>query len=90
MTSKEQHMDMVARTGCVICREWYNGIYTPAEVHHVAEGSSKRNDYATAGLCEAHHRGAIGIHGLGVKKFLAFWNLSSEYELLALVNKWRE
>lgn len=80
---------MVAETGCIICLE-RDGTFAPCEVHHVAEGSGKRSDYATAGLCTEHHRGATGIHGMGVKGFLRLWGLSSEYDLLALVNKWRQ
>lgn len=83
------HMNMVAETGCVICLE-HLGVWTPAQVHHVAEGSGKRSDFATAGLCLEHHEGATGLHGMGVKAFCRLWKLSSEYDLMILVNKWRK
>ena len=86
--AEKRHMGIVAQIGCVICREYYD-TYTPAEVHHVAEGSGKRSDFATAGLCLEHHQGETGLHGMGVKAFCRLWKLSSEYDLLALVNKWR-
>lgn len=88
MTPK-QHMGVVARTGCVICLEYFN-VHTPCQVHHVGEGSEPRNDHMTAGLCMEHHTGSTGIHGMGVKAFCRLWRLSSEYSLLGLVNKWRE
>lgn len=84
---EERHMALVADLGCVICLEHYD-LKTPCEVHHIAEGSSYQNDYMTAGLCPEHHRGSIGIHGRGVKSFCKLWGLSSEYDLLGLVNKW--
>lgn len=83
-----QHMDIVAQVGCVICREHY-GLHTPTEVHHVAGGSSKRSDFMVAGLCPEHHRGSTGLHGMGTKAFCKLWGLAGEYDLLALVNKWR-
>lgn len=83
------HMSEVAAIGCVICLE-YLGVRTPAEIHHIAEGSGKRSDYAVAGLCPAHHRqGGASIHGMGSKAFLRLWKLPSEYWLLVLVNKYR-
>ena len=86
MTGK-QWMGRVAEVGCVICREHY-GVETPAEVHHVAEGSGKRSDFMTAGLCIEHHRGQTGLHGRGTKAFCNLWKLANEYALLGLVNKW--
>lgn len=86
MTPK-QHMQRVADTGCVICRELL-GVFNPCEVHHVAEGSEPTNDFMTVGLCTEHHRGATGLHSMGVKAFCRLWRLSNEYALLGLVNKW--
>ena len=86
MTGKKW-MERVAEVGCVICRE-HLGVETPAQVHHVAEGSGKRSDFMTVGLCYEHHQGATGIHGMGTKAFCTLWNLANEYALLGLVNKW--
>lgn len=85
--SAKSHMNKVAEVGCVICRE-FMGERTPAQVHHVAEGSGQRSDYMTAGLCEEHHKGATGVHGRGVKAFCDLWGLPNEYALIGLVNKW--
>lgn len=81
------HMDCVASTYCVICREHYE-VHTPGEVHHLADGSNPRDDCMTACLCPEHHRGATGVHGMGVKAFCRLWNLPNEYYLLALQNKY--
>lgn len=88
MTPQKIHMGIVADTGCVICRE-FMGCSSPAEVHHIAEGSGERSDYMTAGLCPEHHRGATGLHGMGVKAFCRLWGLPNEFALVGLVNKWR-
>lgn len=87
-TKEKAHMSIVAQIGCVICRR-DDGVRADAEVHHIAEGSAPRSDYMTAGLCVEHHRGAIGVHGAGVKKFLMMYRLPSEESLLGLVNEYR-
>jgi hypothetical protein len=84
--AEKRHLILVSSIGCVICLEHYSA-KTPCGVHHVAEGSSHKNDYMTAGLCAEHHRGGTGLHGMGVKAFCRLWGLASEYELLGLVNK---
>lgn len=81
-------MSAVASIGCVICRE-FGGIRSDGQVHHIAQGSEKRSAYMTACLCELHHTGVLGIHGMGAKSFLRLFGLSSEYHLLGLVNKFR-
>lgn len=63
MTPAEYHMGLVASTGCVICRRLDYG-WVPGCVHHVAEGSSKRSDFATVCLCPEHHDGHGGFHRL--------------------------
>lgn len=88
MTPEQRHMGIVASLGCVICRQFY-GVRTPAQVHHVAEGSGVRSDFMTAGLCELHHKGKEGLHGMGPKLFLRVYRLPTEYHLLLLVNKFR-
>lgn len=87
MSFKKKHMDMVASTGCVLCRE-FDGQFVPGHVHHVAEGSEPRSDYMTVCLCPDHHTGASGIHGMGVKAFCRLYRLPNEYWLLELQNKY--
>lgn len=78
----------LAAIGCVLCRE-QSGQIVPPELHHIAEGSGLRSDWMMAPLCFDHHKGALGIHGMGAKKFLMFHGLPTEYHLLELVNKFR-
>lgn len=62
-------MGRVAALGCIVCRRLGLGP-TPAEVHHLRDslvGRRRSSDYETMPLCTLHHRGADGIHHLGVK-----------------------
>lgn len=87
MTPAQRHKDIVARLGCVICRE-FMGVRTPPQVHHIATGSEVRSPYMTAGLCPVHHKGELGFHTLQ-GQFLILYKLPTEYHLLLLVNKFR-
>ena len=79
-----RYMGKVAAVGCIICRRM-GFPNTPAEVHHVAEGSGKRSDFMTVGLCPEHHRGKTGFHGMGERAFCAMYRPpnENEYGLLA-------
>ena len=82
------HVERVAALGCCICRRLGHG-FVPAQVHHVAEGSGLRSWFAVAPLCQEHHEGASGLHGMGPKRFIALYRLpgESEYGLLVWVNE---
>lgn len=87
----QRHKDRVAALGCVVCRRLGLGS-TPAELHHVAEGSGLRSDYAVAPLCPTHHdetRAGTGFHGMGTKRFCSAFRVpgESEYGLLVWVNE---
>jgi hypothetical protein len=89
--AEERHMERVASVGCVICRRLW-GRYSPAELHHVAEGSGLRSNFSVVGLCSEHHdehRAGTGFHGMGTKKFCSFFRVpgESEYGLLVMVNE---
>lgn len=84
-TAEKRHLDRVARSGCALCRHLGLGD-TPAEVNHprFSEGIGQRASHWLAiGLCPEHHRGASGIHGLGVREFERRYKVS-EPVLLAL------
>ena len=87
MSPAKRHMQKVAENGCVVCRRL--GTNSPAEVHHVAEGSGLRSDFAVAGLCPEHHRGKSGLHGMGAKAFVKLYRVpgETEYGLLVWVNE---
>lgn len=81
-------MGEIKSLGCILCRR-FDPTWTAVEVHHVAEGSGKRNDWATVPLCSEHHRGQAGIPGMGVKAFCALYRPPGECEwgLLAWTNE---
>lgn len=78
----ERHMEKVAALGCCVCKRIGYG-YVPCHLHHVAEGSGLRSDWAVVGLCPEHHTGASGFHKRG-KAFLSQFRVpgESEYGLL--------
>jgi len=82
------HMERVASIGCVVCRRLYSH-YTPCQLHHVAEGSGLRSNFAVVGLCHEHHQGVVGFHTLGTKRFCSLYRVpgESEYGLLVWVNE---
>lgn len=63
MTRAQKHMRNVKLLPCVLCNHLGLGD-TPAEVHHLFE-AHQRSDWLVAPLCEHHHRGPNGFHGLG-------------------------
>lgn len=79
----QRHKDRVASIGCVVCRRFTEG-GGRVELHHVAEGSGLRSDYAVVPLCVEHHRGGAGLHGMGPKAFIRLYRPpgDSEYGLL--------
>lgn len=86
MTPAQRHMELCARTGCVVHRE-YHDERRYGHVHHIAKGSSKRSDFMVACLCEDCHT-LGGVHGDGVKAFCRLYKLTDEYALLGLQNKY--
>lgn len=86
--AEENHMEHVAAVGCVVCRRLY-GHYVPCELHHVAEGSGLRSNFAVAGLCHEHHQGASGLHGMSARTFVRTYRVpgESEYGLLVWQNE---
>lgn len=89
MTKDERkYLGRVAELGCAVCRRMgYEG--TPAEIHHrkagMGIGQRSGNDQVLP-LCVEHHRGATGVHGLGVKGFRKHWGYGEE-ELLEDVRR---
>jgi hypothetical protein len=84
LSAAKRHMDRVAKSGCVVGRR-FGGCEGRNEVHHVAEGSGLRSDFAVACLCAGHHRGGVGIHGLGSKAFIRMYRPPGETEYGLLV-----
>lgn len=84
MTREEKaHLSAVASLGCILCRRLGYG-ETPCEIHHLRAGVGKgqrSSHFEAVGLCPAHHRGNLGIHGLGTKGFVKHYGVT-EHELL--------
>ena len=53
-SSESEHMGKVKASGCAVCDA--RGV---VEAHHMKQG----NHFTTIGLCDACHRGPMGIHG---------------------------
>ena len=78
--AKNKHYNKVADLGCILCKKiGYDG--TPCEIHHIRRGG-RRDSAPVIGLCLSHHRGNIGVHGMGRKAFERHYQTTEE-ELLA-------
>lgn len=83
-----QHMNDVAALGCCLCHH-IHGPHEPGavELHHLRTGGWGRGDASTVmGLCVEHHRGTLGIHGMGTKAFAKFYGIS-QHDLLVWVKE---
>ena len=88
MSLEQVWKNLVAQLDCVVCKRT-DGLLSPPELHHVAEGSGARSDFAVVPLCMEHHRGDTGLHGMGVKRFCVMYRPpgESEYGLLVWTNE---
>lgn len=78
------HKGRLAELGCMVCRRLY-GPHDPGpvELHHLRRGGWGKGDYLTMmPLCIPHHRGPLGVHGLGTKGFPKHYGFDQE-DLLA-------
>lgn len=84
----ERWMAEVVELGCLVCRR-LGQPNVPAELHHVAEGSGQRSDFAVVPLCQEHHRGKAGFHGMGERAFCAIYRPPGlrEWGMLVWVNE---
>lgn len=88
--AESRYMGMVKGMRCLICRRHPDlDTKARAEVHHIAQGSSRQCNWLVAPLCAEHHRGGSGLHGLGSKRFCDIYKVphGTEYGLLAWVNE---
>ena len=80
-----RHRDNIAHLGCLLRKRGFaEACQGQVELHHVAEGSGLRSDWAVAPLCAEHHRGGAGLHGMGSQAFIRLYRPpgDSEYGLL--------
>jgi hypothetical protein len=83
--AERKHMSRVAELGCAVCLRVY-GPHDPGpvELHHprTGVGMGKRSSHMSVlPLCVNHHRGNMGIHGMGRKAFEAHYGFT-ELDLL--------
>jgi hypothetical protein len=84
---EQRHLSAVAALGCMVCKRLgYQD--TPCQIHHIRSGQGwgRSSHYQTIGLCEPHHTGNLGVHGLGTKGFPKHYGFT-EQDLLDDVNK---
>lgn len=80
----KRHLNRLAGIGCILCKR-LGTPGTPAEIHHLRTGvgaAQRGSDWTAIPLCPEHHRGASGLHGLGVRGFAARYRID-ELGLLA-------
>ena len=61
----------LAQLGCMACRR-IHGPHDPGpvELHHLRTGGWGKGGFKTLmPLCPDHHRGSLGIHGMGTRAF---------------------
>jgi hypothetical protein len=90
-TKKEKnHLSRVAQTGCAVCFRLHGPHEPgPVELHHPRRGTGmgqRASHEDVIGLCIEHHRGNLGVHGLGTKGFTKHYGFTEE-DLLHDVNK---
>lgn len=85
-TPAERWGALVRSLGCVVCRRFVAtpGQFSPS-LHHVAEGSGLRSDFAVAPLCWEHHQGKSGLHGLSPEVFVVAYRVPGESEFGLLI-----
>jgi hypothetical protein len=78
--AEKKRLSRVAELGCIVCKRMgYEG--TPAEIHHkrAGTGGGRRASHAdVCPLCPPHHRGNMGIHGMGTKAFVKHYGFTEE------------
>lgn len=84
--SERKHMNKVAEVGCAVCWRLYGPHEPgPVELHHPRYGTGmgqRAKHLNVIPLCVEHHRGNLGVHGLGTKGFTSHYGFT-EADLLA-------
>lgn len=84
MRRAERYRERVRALNCAICQLMGLG-EAPAQTHHALDGAA-RSDWLLIPLCEMHHKGPLGFHGLGQREFERRYD-TTEANLLAWVNE---
>ena len=82
MTARE-HLNLVRSLPCVVCKHLGLAQSTETEAHHLESVRDEHSDWATVSVCQEHHRGPNGVHGLSRRAFEMRYRLSP-VDLIAL------
>lgn len=85
--AESRYMGWIARLPCVVCAQ-LGQPSGPVQLHHVAEGSGLRSNFAVVPMCVAHHdphRTGSGFHGMGTERFCKLFRVPGETEYGLLV-----
>lgn len=90
--AERDYAGLIKSLPCIVCRRLGFALDRPVELHHIAKGSSRQNNWLVAPLCREHHdpyRVGTGLHGMGERAFCSMFKVphSTEYGLLAWVNE---
>lgn len=90
--AERQYADLLKSMRCIVCKRLGFKLDRRVELHHIAKGSSRQNNWLVAPLCREHHdpyRTGTGFHGMGEQRFCSLFRVphSTEYGLLAWVNE---
>ena len=80
--AEQQHKAKLVLMGCLACKR-IHGPHEPGsvELHHLRTGGWGKGSYLTLiPLCFEHHRGALGVHGMGTKAFDAYYGDAAIFE----------
>lgn len=75
---------LLAKLPCPVCVRFVSTGKTPS-LHHIAEGSGIRSTFGMCPLCEPHHQGEHGLHGMGPKAFIALYRPPGDSEFGLLI-----
>jgi len=54
---EKQWVRYISELGCIVCR--LNGIYSPADIHHILRNGRRQTHLETIPLCFTHHRSGL-------------------------------
>lgn len=74
----------LAKLACVVCKRYGPSGVKPS-LHHFAEGSGERSVFGLVPMCEPHHQGPAGLHGMGARAFCALYRPPGDREYGLLI-----
>jgi hypothetical protein len=81
---KARWRNKLSELGCVVGYR-HSGCSGDINLHHIAEGSGLRDEWALVPLCREHHTGETGLHGMGSKSFIRLYRPPGDSEFGLLI-----